>query len=483
MAVTSARRRLVANVLCPCCWARFAPNDALFVAADPSLRGDPILGDDEALRFLPTRFTPRGEPIDPGGFVAPQMACPQCHLAIPMDILERLPLIMSLVGMPASGKTYFLAAAMWQMRQMMPRDFGIAFQDTDALLNRPLTANEERLFLSDRPSEEVTLAKTEMEGGSTFAIQTSPGVTSFLPRPFLFTLRPQQGHTNGAAREQLTHLLCLYDNAGEHFLPGADSATAPGTRHVAQARVLMFMYDPLQDPRFRSAIRGVSSDPQLELPIRGMRQDTLLTELAVRIRRALNMMPNERIKRPLFMLLSKSDAWSQIAPDLDLVTEPHLPIPANAANTRDRIGRVDRARVEQTSVRLRDLLARVAPEVVAAAEDAFERVVFIPVSATGSAPRMHAGSGQLGVRPCDLNPHWVTVPFTYALARYAKHFIGTTAHAAADGSTAEGLGDDMDDGDASSNPLDDATLSPAGEGDGFTVPAARVTEEGAARGA
>lgn len=442
-------RRLVANVLCPCCWARFSPSEALFVAVDPSLRGDEILGDDVQSRFLPTRFTPRGEALDPAGKVTGQLACPRCHLPIPADILERMPLIMSLVGMPASGKTYFLASSMWQLRQQLPRDFGISFQDTDALLNRPLTANEERLFLSDHPQAGVALDKTEMEGGSTFAVQTSPGVTSFLPRPFLFTLRPQAHHVNGRARDQLTHLFCLYDNAGEHFLPGADSASAPGTRHVAEARVLMFMYDPLQDPRFRSALRGHSSDPQLDLPIRGMRQDTLVTELAARIRRALNMLPNERVKRPLFVLVAKSDAWSKLVPDLDLVSEPHIPLSRDAApQAGGAIGFIDRQRIEATSARLRQFLAGVAVEVVAAVEDNFERVFFIPVSATGTAPHMDAKSGKLEVRPCDLVPHWVTVPFTYALARYTKYFIRMSGekHASAsieDSADAESADDEL----------------------------------------
>ena len=52
-------------------------------------------------------------------------------------------------------------------------------------------------------------------------------------------------------------------------------------------------------------------------------------------------------------------------------------------------------RVDRTSERIRALLNEVAPEVVAAAEDAFERVIFVPVSAIGTSPVMDPASGLL----------------------------------------------------------------------------------------
>ena len=35
-------------------------------------------------------------------------------------------------------------------------------------------------------------------------------------------------------------LLVLYDNAGEHFLPGADQATRPVTRHLGRSEAIVF---------------------------------------------------------------------------------------------------------------------------------------------------------------------------------------------------------------------------------------------------
>ena len=57
--------------------------------------------------------------------------------------------------------------------------------------------------------------------------------------------------------------LGLYDNAGEHFLPGRDTLGSPVTRHLARSRVLFFLFDPTQDPRFRKACSGKMHDPQM----------------------------------------------------------------------------------------------------------------------------------------------------------------------------------------------------------------------------
>ena len=81
---------------------------------------------------------------------------------------------------------------------------------------------------------------------------------STYPRPFLFTMQPQDGHPGGDPA-RLARMLCLYDNAGEHFQPGQDTATSPVTRHLARSRAILFLFDPTQDPRFRAVCRGSDS--------------------------------------------------------------------------------------------------------------------------------------------------------------------------------------------------------------------------------
>ena len=70
------------RLTCAACHAAFASVEALYIARQPDLPPDPVLGPGNALRFLPARFTPDGAAIDPGGEVAAETACPVCHAAL-----------------------------------------------------------------------------------------------------------------------------------------------------------------------------------------------------------------------------------------------------------------------------------------------------------------------------------------------------------------------------------------------------------------
>ena len=61
-------KKLVSKVVCPNCWHSFPPEGSCFIAKHPDLVGDPVAGENEYLRFEPTRFNVKGEALDPRGF-------------------------------------------------------------------------------------------------------------------------------------------------------------------------------------------------------------------------------------------------------------------------------------------------------------------------------------------------------------------------------------------------------------------------------
>ncbi len=393
----------------------------VWISAHPELVGDRLLSADEPVRFLPSRFSPQGEAIDPEGARTRRIACPRCHLEIPQLLLERPLTIMSVAGSPSSGKSFFLVSAIWKLREEFARSFFLAFTDTDPAMNRPLADNEARLFLAEDRKGLVHIDKTELEGAHYNSVQFDPGITSLLARPFLFTVRPSRDHVNGHGADRLTQLLALYDNAGEQFLPGAESARMPATQHLARARVLMFVFDPTQDVRFRDRLGGVSSDPQLAPGVRTCRQDQLIVEMAKRVRLHAGTSPGERVAKPLFLVVSKSDIWGPLLQDesgspLDITSPPY-------ESLRPGVGTVAIRRIDSVSERLRCLMRTITPEVVAAAEDSFERVIYVPVSAIGVSPEIDPASGLLKVQASRVAPRWVTVPFAYTLSRWASHLI------------------------------------------------------------
>lgn len=412
------RPTLLGRVTCPHCWHRFAPHEILWISRHSDMTGDPVAGDDAPLRFLPSRFTADGAAVDARGLPCQALACPRCRLVVPRPMLEAEPLFVSIVGVASSGKSYFLTAMTWALRQILPTRYGVAFNDADGLLNRTLGSQEELLFLPADPDRLVKLDKTDVVGSLMYdQIRFGQQVVS-LPRPFLFIMRPTQRHPSASLAAQLTRVVCLYDNAGEHFSPGEDTVSSPVTQHLGTSRVLMFFYDPTQDPRFRARMRELSDDPQLDASAPTRRQETVLMETAARVRQLAGLAATQQVDRALIVIVPKADVWAPLV-NLDLNHEPILP--GSIAGAFDG---VDLDHVEQVSDIVREMLLDTAPEFVTAAEEFCSNVVYIPTSALGSSPRTAPGMDGLWIRPAQVKPKWVTIPFLYMFGRWSHDVIG-----------------------------------------------------------
>ena len=427
VATTEAQSdKLLPRITCPHCWEQFSPEKILWVSEHIDLLGDPKLGFEHQQRFLPTRFTVGGEALDSHGFPCHQLACPNCHLSIPRPVLEMEQVFLSIFGAPASGKSYFLAAMTWELRKILPLKFSISFSDAEPALNQKLNQYEESLFSSDRVGELVSLAalieKTQVSQDAGLYDTVSFGSqTVSYPRPFLFSMQPQPGHPNGSKQGRLGRVVCLYDNAGESFQPGSDSAAAPVTRHMAHSRALFFVFDPMQDNNFRARCsdpKGTASAPFTA------RQEPVLQEAAARIRRYAGLRQTEKHDRPLIVIVTKCDAWLHLIGD-EAPPEPWRVLSRDRDDGRaqDLMHALDTDLIERRSKLTRKMLLKYSPEIVTAAEGFAQEVVYIPVSSVGWGARVDEHNGLLSIRPGDTKPYWVTVPFLYALSRWSKGLI------------------------------------------------------------
>ncbi len=129
-------------------------------------------------------------------------------------------------------------------------------------------------------------------------------------------MQPQDGHPGGDPA-RLARMLCLYDNAGEHFQPGQDTASSPVTRHLARSQAILFLFDPTQDLRFRAVCRGGDAAGASQRAARLSRQETILNEAATRIRRHAGLSQNAKFDRPVIVVLSKLDVWAHLFDDGD----------------------------------------------------------------------------------------------------------------------------------------------------------------------
>ena len=407
---------LVKRVTCPHCWHVFKPEHVLWVAQHEDLIGDTVLKE-EPLRFLPTRFTLEGQAIDPRGMTCHHIACPECHLIIPRVLLENDITFISIIGSAGSGKSNFLASMTWELRRHLAKEFAIMFSDGDKEANWILNRYEETLFLPEDANRPVVLEKTRTQGDLYRSVVIA-GQETQLPKPFLFSLHPAADHPRSSQRARIGRIVCLYDNAGEHYGVGQDTALTPVTRHLSRAKVLLFLVDPTQDPRFRAKCKTLSQDPQILEPLQTVRQETILSEATMRVRKHAGLSAYQRYDRPLIVMVGKSDIWASLM-DEDIATDPILRDPTGHAN----LAVLDLERIDRVSAKLRKLLLEITPEIVTVAEDFANEVVYLPVSAFGHSPEKQEGKSGLFIRPSDIHPHWVMVPLLYSYARWSTGLI------------------------------------------------------------
>lgn len=405
--VLSLRKKIV----CPHCWHEFQPEDILAVAGSPNLfyEDGRTFGtsNDSKLRFLPLRFNIHGTPIDSEGFECQYKACPRCLLKIPDILLSAKTSYVSIVGAPSSGKSYFLTSMTYKMRSTFPNYFKYSFIDADPLMNERLREYESHQFESENVEAYTAIEKTQVTG-STYSSTMINGQMFQFPQPYIFTMRPLSEHPQYENGNLIPNAICFYDNAGESYLSGQDSETSPVTRHLQNSDAILFLFDPMQDVRFRQACRSISDDPQLQVEnLRSnVRQDEVFNEMVRRCRFLRHMGPTEIADIPLIIVVTKFDIW---APLLNI---SDIEIPWQNLEGKELAG-LDLVKIRQISNRVRDLLLKLIPHFPMAAGEFSRNVTFVPTSATGCSPTKRGE--QLVFRPRDLAPIWAEVPLLLAL--------------------------------------------------------------------
>lgn len=370
------------------------------------------MGSEAQKRFLPSRFDYHGFAIDETGGRCESIACPNCRLPVPRILCETWPMYLSVLGAPASGKSYFLASSIWQARQRLS-DFQINFVDADPVANQVISRNEKKLFLNEEPDKLVAVLKTETDG-ELYQMVHFGGRRELFAKPFVFSVSPSEDHRLGKnAREvaKNARALCLYDNAGEHFLPNLEAELSPATSHLALCKALIFVFDPIQHPNFRKKLRAFSSDPQLGGTFPTFRQDEILQEAAKRIRKKSNVSETEKLNKPLIVVVNKFDVWRPLTPKLTIdCISPYVRLDGGIA--------INHVVMLKVSKYVEQLLKQFAPEIVTTCKAFSRDVIYIPLSPLGRSPEIeeHNGTLSLGVRPRSIEPIWAEVPLVYALS-------------------------------------------------------------------
>jgi len=389
---------------CPVCWLKFDQGDLMNIAVHASFRGDPILGEEHMQRFLASRFNDRGQALDAMGVPSPELACPHCRRKLPQGFIEEPHYIFSIVGAPTSGKSYYLSVLIKVLQNVLFREFGTSFRDASPSENAVLNDMKRHLFGAGTP-QDAYLAKTDLEG-ALYERLPRQGRQVMLPKPFVFRVsddkRPDQGFST-----------VFYDNAGEHFEPGRNSADSPGAQHIAVASGVIFLFDPLFNSEFRARLQGVA-DPQLEKN-QADQQDVILSEVEARIKELLGMASHEKISTPISVIVGKSDAWLHLLGD-----EPLLDVIDKSGGETT----INLDHLKQNSARVRALLMDVCPAIISNVEAISTEVSYFAVSSLGHAPVKFVDSDgveRIGPDPVKLKPERVEDPILWMLSRLSPN--------------------------------------------------------------
>lgn len=415
---------------CPYCWHSYHVDELLYISRHPDLAGDPVLGSEARQRFLPRDFEPVRRALDNRGEVCSEMACPRCHLRIPTPFLDTDPLFFSIIGTPGSGKSYYLASSTWILRKILPRYFGLNFEDVDNVTNQWLNEYEEKLFFPVDDVDYRAIEKTQIEASNLSRQVKINDITMLLPLPAIFTLLSKSiSRSNntgtmpsggvppcGMDREKeetfkesngefppLCRTLTVYDNAGEHFQTGQDVIQKPGTLHMLHAHGFLFLFDPTADPRFNGVINEALKGSIVQTVYQ---QQKILIETIDRIRKHSGLNVTERFEKPVVVGLSKADLLS------DYFSRKGVQFKGKPLKwlIKGEAAALDMNAVKGVSSFIRELFYGLVPEYVNTIEAFAGNVIYLPVSAVGHHP------DEKGVNPRDIHPMWVEVPFLYILS-------------------------------------------------------------------
>ena len=386
---------------CPICWKTFSQGEVMNIAAHEDLVGDSLLGNHVKQRFVAKRFNDLGQALDDRGVVCVELACPHCHGRLPSSFLSQDHLILSVVGAPSSGKSYYLSTLLQLLPEELIRYRNCILQDGDPSGNVHLNEMKNRLFSATTP-EDAFISKTDFEGLMYEQLPRN-GKTVALPRPFVYHLRKSNAPARRAA-------LVFYDNAGEHFKPTVSLDDSPGALHVAASSAIFFLYDPTANRGFRKQLRR-KRDPQLRSQATD-EQDTILAEMGIRVKKLKAKDSHEHIDTPLAIMVGKCDVWQSLLPP------DRLHIPEGRPLTDSEI--------ETNSALTRDLLLEYCPTIVANAESISSNVRYFPISPLGHSPKEILEGplqGKLAPIPNRLKPILSTAPTLWAIKQIAPEIL------------------------------------------------------------
>lgn len=256
----------MSRIICPYCFGRTTRRKLHMHCPEKCGR--------EGVTFPPAKACPHGsEPMR-------SRFCPnsECANQLEYDYTRVKGRTVALIGATAAGKSTYIGVLIDQLRHAVGEPFGMALE-----------------FVGDKSRKryEDDFAAPLRAGSVPVMTRT---VRTVLPAPLLFMLKTPRPSLLRADRIRAA-MMTFFDTAGEDVNQGKDIARL--ARYLDSAEGVILLVDPLQ-------IAGVSPAGDA-----GMREQVkVVTMLAALLREQRGLAPSKRIRTPLAIALSKTDAIS-----------------------------------------------------------------------------------------------------------------------------------------------------------------------------
>lgn len=227
--------------------------------------------------------------------------CPECHFELAHDVGKVRQRIISVIGGVGTGKTHYIGALIFAMRQGIGNKIGF----TTRMLGDDTQRRWEEefytpVFLKKAFVEKTLPAGTEARVKAPLVLRLT--ATSSLPLPSLPLLE------NLSLRQLLN--TSIFDSSGEDM--ATQQTVSAHVRSILYSDGIMLIVDPLQIDTVRQQLHHYRVNlPNLD---RNSQPEYLLGRLLTLFEEQGNVNPRSKIQVPLAIVLSKIDT---LAPILD----------------------------------------------------------------------------------------------------------------------------------------------------------------------
>lgn len=236
--------------------------------------------------FPPSRRCPHGsEPVR-------SRFCPECSGKLEYDYLNTEGRTIALIGASSAGKSTYIGVLVHELRNKV----GAAFNGMSLE------------FVGDQSRQ-----RYEQDfGGPLYRKGLAPNMTmrvrrDLLPPALLLTLKFPQPRRFGRASAIKPAMMTFFDTAGEDVDRGEDIGRL--ARYLDSAEGIILLVDPLQIPGVSASVPGGAGG------VGAAEQSKVVTLLAALLREQRGLPPTKRIKTPLAIALSKTDALNGMFPE------------------------------------------------------------------------------------------------------------------------------------------------------------------------